>query len=252
MTKSLIILFMLVIFCSFSIGQERIDVIHLNNGDIVKGIIIENVPNDYVRIELQGGSIFTYKYSKIAKFTKEMPTTRPNSGNASPTTSPTIIMQQQQQQQQSTPSSPSTNTPSYSNDAQKLMMYESQKKNPTTAVAFSCLLSSSGHAYAGNWGRGLMFTAARMGSYVIALTGIQEVSTEGYYYDYTTTELTGTYWLGMTGTLVMAIWEMVDASSEVKKYNKQLYNRIYFNQPNIGMNIIPTHDGAQLVLAYHF
>jgi len=114
MTKLLIILFMLVIFCSFSLGQERIDVIHLNNGDIVKGIIIENVPNDYVRIELQGGSIFTYKYAKIAKFTKEMPTTRPNSGNASPTTSPTIIMQQQQQQQQSTPSSPSTNTPSYS------------------------------------------------------------------------------------------------------------------------------------------
>ena len=111
MKKSLIILLMLVIFCSFSIGQERIDVIYLNNGDVVKGIIIENVPNDYVRIELQGGSIFTYKYSMIAKFTKEMPTTKPNSGNTSPT-SPTIIMQQQQQQQQSTYPSPSKSTSS--------------------------------------------------------------------------------------------------------------------------------------------
>jgi len=111
MKKSLIILLMLVIFCSFSIGQERIDVIYLNNGDVVKGIIIENVPNDYVRIELQGGSIFTYKYSRIAKFTKEMPTTKPNSGNTSPT-SPTIIMQQQQQQQQSKSSYPSKSTSS--------------------------------------------------------------------------------------------------------------------------------------------
>ena len=41
---------------------NEIDVLHLKNGDIIKGSIIENKINDYIKIELQGGSIITYKY----------------------------------------------------------------------------------------------------------------------------------------------------------------------------------------------
>ena len=64
-----------LIFLSFisSIAQERIDVIYLKNGDILKGEIIENAHNDYIRIELQGGSIFTVKYIDILNIKREKP-----------------------------------------------------------------------------------------------------------------------------------------------------------------------------------
>jgi len=50
---------------------ENIEVVHLNNGDVIKGTIIENVINEYVKIELQGGSILTFPYSDIEKISKE-------------------------------------------------------------------------------------------------------------------------------------------------------------------------------------
>jgi len=50
---------------------EYIDVIYLKNGDIIKGTIIENAPNNYIKVEIAGGSIITIKYSDILKMTKE-------------------------------------------------------------------------------------------------------------------------------------------------------------------------------------
>ena len=147
MKKIMLRLSILLKIFSFAIGVERIDVVQLKNGDVVKGIIVENVPNDYIRVELQGGSILTYQYTDIEKFLKE--TIEPKSAP----------------QTQSSPLS----------DPQKMMMYESQKKNPTTAVALSCFLSSAGHGYAENWGRGLMFTAARAGCVIFAIAaGFEE------------------------------------------------------------------------------
>lgn len=56
-------------------SQDYIDVVTLKNGDIIKGKIIENVINDHIRIELQGGSILIYQYTQIEKITvKKTPT----------------------------------------------------------------------------------------------------------------------------------------------------------------------------------
>ena len=71
MKKTILSLSILLIISSFAIGVERIDVIQLKNGDVVKGIIVENFPNDYIRVELQGGSILSYQYTDIEKFLKE-------------------------------------------------------------------------------------------------------------------------------------------------------------------------------------
>ena len=56
----------------------------------------------------------------------------------------------------------------------------------------------------------------------------------------------------MFGAGLFAIWEMIDASNEVKKYNQKLYNRVYLGQPSYGMNIIPKKDGDNLMLTYNF
>ncbi len=67
-----LVLAALILFVTSSLpAQEYIDVVHLKNGGLIKGIIIENVPNDKVKIKTRDGSIFVFKYSEIEKFTKE-------------------------------------------------------------------------------------------------------------------------------------------------------------------------------------
>jgi hypothetical protein len=68
----------IIIVLAFSVGfgQEKVDVVYLKNGDVRKGMIIENTPNDYIKIETSDGSIFTIKYADIQKMTRE---TRPSS-----------------------------------------------------------------------------------------------------------------------------------------------------------------------------
>ncbi len=69
----LIILYIAILIALSAIlyGQERIDVVYLKNGDIRKGVIIENIPNNYIKLETEGGSIYTIKYADIEKITKE-------------------------------------------------------------------------------------------------------------------------------------------------------------------------------------
>lgn len=83
--KSLVFQFVLVLNAIAGIeAQERLDVIYMKNGNILKGVIVENVPNDHIRIELPGGSLITLKYLEIAKFVKESPS---NGNNVQPSAS---------------------------------------------------------------------------------------------------------------------------------------------------------------------
>jgi hypothetical protein len=62
--------------------QSYVDIVTLKNGDIIKGKIIENVINDHIRIELQGGSILTYQYVQIESLEVEKQSTQTlGSGN---------------------------------------------------------------------------------------------------------------------------------------------------------------------------
>ena len=77
--KKLIIYFVLL---GSIYSQSYIDVVKLKNGDVIKGKIIENVISDHIRIELQGGSILTYKYDQIESLEVEKKSTRTfGSGN---------------------------------------------------------------------------------------------------------------------------------------------------------------------------
>jgi hypothetical protein len=71
MRALLLCLCMLIVVSAVGLGQEKVDVVYLKNGDIRKGMIIENVPNEYVKVETGDGSIFTIKYADIQKMTKE-------------------------------------------------------------------------------------------------------------------------------------------------------------------------------------
>jgi len=47
------------------------DVVYLKNGGIVRGIIIEQVPQSSLKIETTGGNVFVYTYDEIEKIAKE-------------------------------------------------------------------------------------------------------------------------------------------------------------------------------------
>ena len=52
-------------------AQQMEDVVHLKNGSIVRGTIIEQLLGESLKIQTQGGSVFVYTMDEIAKISKE-------------------------------------------------------------------------------------------------------------------------------------------------------------------------------------
>lgn len=54
-------------------AQNYEDVIYLKNGSVIRGIIIEQVPNETMKIQTRDGNVFVYNIIDIQKITKELP-----------------------------------------------------------------------------------------------------------------------------------------------------------------------------------
>jgi len=58
---------------SIVIAQDNpIDVVYLKNGSIIRGVIIEQVPNKSLKIQTRDNSVFVYNFEDIEKITKEL------------------------------------------------------------------------------------------------------------------------------------------------------------------------------------
>lgn len=55
----------------FANAQVMQDVVYLKNGSIIRGIIIEQVPNKSLKIKIGDGSVFVYEVADVEKITKE-------------------------------------------------------------------------------------------------------------------------------------------------------------------------------------
>lgn len=68
------LLVLLTLFISISIpclAQNYTEVVYLKNGSIIRGIIIEQVPNASLKIQTSDGSVFSYTLEEVEKITKE-------------------------------------------------------------------------------------------------------------------------------------------------------------------------------------
>lgn len=54
--------------------DEFEEVVYLKNGSIIKCVVLEEVIDDYVKIQMRDGSIFVYKMTEVEKITKEKKT----------------------------------------------------------------------------------------------------------------------------------------------------------------------------------
>ena len=70
-TKSFVLL-LLVLFSSLVYAQRDYqDVVYLKNGSIIRGVIIEQVPNKSIKIETRDRNVFVFQMDEIEKITKE-------------------------------------------------------------------------------------------------------------------------------------------------------------------------------------
>ena len=66
----LVIVFLALVLFSGAVFAEMIDVVYLKNGSVIKGVIIETIPNESIKIEIADGSVFVYQMVEVQKMTK--------------------------------------------------------------------------------------------------------------------------------------------------------------------------------------
>lgn len=72
MKKFLLLCFATLISSAvFAQNADLQDVVHLKNGSIIRGTIIEQVPGESLKIETRDGNVFVYKMDEIDKMTRE-------------------------------------------------------------------------------------------------------------------------------------------------------------------------------------
>lgn len=78
--RKLILLFFALSFTLFVSAQQNnlVDVVYLKNGSILRGVIIEQVPNQMIKLQTADGNIFVYKTVEIEKIIKETPAKQAN------------------------------------------------------------------------------------------------------------------------------------------------------------------------------
>ncbi len=70
--KKYLALLLFALITTVSFGQSNYqDVVYLKNGSIIRGVIIEQVPNKSIKIETADRSVFVYQMDEIEKLTKE-------------------------------------------------------------------------------------------------------------------------------------------------------------------------------------
>ena len=70
--KKIITLFILLFISTFEcFAQNYQEVVYLNDGSIFRGIILEQVPNDFLKIETSNGKIYFIDMEDVEKITKE-------------------------------------------------------------------------------------------------------------------------------------------------------------------------------------
>ena len=49
---------------------QMVEVVHLKNGSVIKGEVVQMTPNKTIKIETADGSIFVYELNEVEKMTK--------------------------------------------------------------------------------------------------------------------------------------------------------------------------------------
>ncbi len=81
--KKLFLIFLVVAIPFFVFAQRGIyrDIVELKSGNVIKGIIIEEIPNQQIKIQTEDGSLFVFQIDEISKLKKEIITKEQSNPN---------------------------------------------------------------------------------------------------------------------------------------------------------------------------
>lgn len=138
-------------------------------------------------------------------------------------------------------------------------MYNTFDKSPALSTLFSIILPTSGHAYAGNWKRGIKIIA-----YSVPIGTMIGVISDALFYEgdenncgasgrTACRQNTGPSIGAAFGLGISYLFSVLDAGRVTRKYNHNLYRDIFGKEPpSFSLNLQPTYQGANLTLAYKF
>jgi len=67
-----LLLFLLILLANVAFSQKVAQsIVYLKDGSIITGKIIEQVPNEYIKVQTSDNTVTTYKFDEIAKITKD-------------------------------------------------------------------------------------------------------------------------------------------------------------------------------------
>ena len=116
-------------------------------------------------------------------------------------------------------------------NTQKMLWYQNEKKSPVKAFFYSFLIPTAGHAYAGDWNRGLILKGSECALFISGsvLIGDGKWSSEIV-----------PVGVGLVGvSAVVLIFEFYDVLKTTTKYNLQLYKDTFGEEPRVGDSLIP-------------
>lgn len=61
----------LIGFAMPAAAQQYQEVVYLKNGSVIKGVVIEQIPGQSVKVQTQDGSLFVYEMEEVSKIVKE-------------------------------------------------------------------------------------------------------------------------------------------------------------------------------------
>lgn len=225
MKKNLFVVTILVIITSVTNGAlaqnaNYEDVVYLKNGSIIHGTIIEQIPNESLKVKTKDGSVFVYNLSEVSKLSKEeMVNSTPSSEN--PYKSIMI---------------PSYNQIKRNYNSRMYVPQPSDPYNPTLSGFCSWFIPGLGQVLSNETGRGLGFFGAYVGCSLVMGIG-SGVMVNAYYDDeyYTGTLM---FLAGAAGMLAVDIWSIVDAV-HVSKVKNMYYNDMKSKTSSLDLELSP-------------
>lgn len=209
--KKISFLLLLLCICTFTVKaqQNYEDVVFLNNGSIIHGIIIEQIPNKSLKIQTKDGNVFVFNFTEVQKMTKELVNNNNNNNNNNNINS---------NNKDNNDNKNNTNSTEITNTTPK-----GRYRSPAGAFWLSFLVPGGGQFYNGQYAKaGIM-----LGIEVLAYSSVLFLGTDTYssgysYYGYSSsyTEITPFYYIGLAVALGNGIWSMIDASVSARVMNR--------------------------------
>lgn len=219
---------------NISAQEPMQEVVYLKNGSIIRGQVIEQIPNVSIKIQTRDGSIFVYEMEEVLKIVKE----------------------------------PIPEIPKAPTKAAK------EEKSPGLAFALSFLMPGVGQHYNGQYVKGAIQNVLYVGGWILVLTagmGWQEEETyisgywveqgywdswgdwvdtsywvDGYYDSYEVWGYTSWFYIGLGIAGATALWSMIDAPLSAVAINKKI------SQQRLSFDVLPKKQGIEAKLTFRF